>query len=92
MFLSGEIDIKLCQNYTDSLFSPYYVTRTSANSSAVYWSHVSRDNDTAMLLAEVIVTSYPTAQTIYTIWYNFDIVLYQFLETGTIDRRLIGII
>ena len=63
----------------------HYVT----NSSAVYWS---RDNDTAMLLAEVIVTSYPTAQTIYTIWYNFDIVLYQFLETGTSDRRLIGIV
>ena len=54
--------------------------------------HVSRDNDTAMLLAEVIVTSYPTVQTIYTIWYNFDTVLYQFLETGTSDRRLIGIV
>ena len=71
----------------------YDVTITSANSSAVYWSCVSRDNDTAMLLAEVIVTSYPTVQTIYTIWYNFfDTVLYQFLETGTSDRRLIGIV
>ena len=70
----------------------YDVTITSANSSAVYWSRVSRDNDTAMLLAEFIVTSYPTAQTIYTIWYNFDRVLYQFLETGTSDRRLIGIV
>ena len=70
----------------------YYVTKTSPNSSAVYWSRVSRDNDTAMLLAEVIVTSYPTVQTIYTIWYNFDTVLYQFLETGTSDRRLIGIV
>ena len=72
----------------------YYVTKTSANSSAVYWSCVSRDNDTAMLLAKVIVTSYsyPTVQTIYTIWYNFDTVLYQFLETGTSDRRLIGIV
>ena len=70
----------------------YYVTKTSANSSAVYWSCVSLDNDTAMLLAEVIVTSYPTVQTIYTIWYNFDRVLYQFLETGTSDRRLIGIV
>ena len=70
----------------------YYVTKTSANSSAVYWSRVLRDNDTAMLLAEVIVTSYPTVQTIYTIWYNFDSILYQFLETGTSDRRLIGIV
>ena len=92
MFLSREIDIKLCQNYTKSLYSPYYVTKTLANGSAVYWSRVSRDNNTAMLLAEVIVTSYPTAQTIYTIWYNFDTVLYQFLETGTSDRRLIGIV
>ena len=58
----------------------------------MFLSRVSRDNDTAMLLAEVIVTSYPTVQTIYTIWYNFDIVLYRFLETGTSDRRLIGIV
>ena len=70
----------------------YYVNKTSANSSAVYWSRVSRDNDTAMLLVEVIVTSYPTVQTIYTIWYNFDTVLYRFLETGTLDRRLICIV
>ena len=80
MFLSQEIDIKLCQNYTKS-----YIYE-------IYWSHVSCDNDTAMLMAEVIVTSYPTVQTIYTIWYNFDIVLYQFLETGTSDRCLIGIV
>ena len=46
-------------------YSLYYVTKTSANSSAVYWSRVSCDNDTAMLLAEVIVTSYPTVQTIH---------------------------
>ena len=26
---------------------------------------------------------------IYTFWYNFDIVLYQFLETGTSDRCLV---
>ena len=44
-----------------------------------------------LLLAEVIVTSYPTVQTI-TIWYNFDTVLYQFLETGTSDRCLICIV
>ena len=70
----------------------YSFTKTSANSSAVYWSHVSRDNDSALLLAEVIVTSYPTVQTIYTIWYNFDTVLYQFLETRTSDRCLICIV
>ena len=92
MFLSREIDIKLCQNYTIVCTVWYYVTKTSANSCAVYWSRVSRDNDTAMLLAEVIVTSYTTVQTIYTIWYNFDTVLYQFLETGTSDRRLIDIV
>ena len=43
MFLSREIDIKLCQIYTKIQFnqySPYYVTRTSANDSAV-----SRDNN-----------------------------------------------
>ena len=56
MSLSGEIDIKLCQNYTDSLFSLYYVTRTSANSSAVSFSRVSRDQCTALPLAEVLVT------------------------------------
>ena len=27
---------------------------------------------------------------IYEFWYNFDTVLYQFLETGTSDRTLIG--
>ena len=68
------------------------VTKTAANSSAVYWSRVSCDNDTALLLAEVIVTSYPTVQTIYTIWYTFDRVLYRFLVTGTDDRHLIGIV
>ena len=29
-----------------------------------YWSRVSRDNNTALLMAEVLVTSYPTVQTI----------------------------
>ena len=87
MFLSREIDIKLCQNYTKS-----YIYDIQYKIRAVYWSRVSRDNDTAMLLAEVIVTSYPTVQTIYTIWYNFDTALYQFLERGTSDRRLIGIV
>ena len=60
---SREIDVKLCQNYTKSIILlrivctvGYYVTKTSANGSVVYWSHVSRDNDTALLLAEVLVT------------------------------------
>ena len=39
-----------------SLYSSYYVTRTSANSSAVSLSHVSRDQYSALLLAEVLVT------------------------------------
>ena len=29
---------------------------------------------------------------LYTIWYNFDTILYQFLETGTSDRYLINIV
>ena len=96
MFLSQEIDKKTVSKLYQIVYIVctvrHYVTKTSANSSAVYWSCVSRDNDTAMLLAEVIVTSYPTVQTIYTVWYNFDTVLYQFLETGTSDRCLIGIV
>ena len=70
----------------------YDVTITSANSIAVSLSHDTRDQYTAMLLAEVIVTSYPTVQTLFTIWYNFDTVLYQFLETGASDRCLICIV
>ena len=56
----------------------YDVTKTSANSIAVSLSRDTRDQ-------------YTTSD-IYTIWYNFDTVLYQFLETGTSDRRLIGIV
>ena len=41
---------------THSLYSPYYVTKISANGSAVYWSRDTRDNDTALLSAEVFVT------------------------------------
>ena len=72
MFLSREIDIKLRQNYTKSLYSPYYVTKTSANGSSVYWACDTLDNDTAMLLAEVIVTSYST------VYIRFGIILTQF--------------
>ena len=31
-----------------------------------------------------------TKSHIYEFWYNFDTVLYQFLETGTSDRTLMG--
>ena len=41
---------------TYSLYSPYYVTKTSANGSALYWSRDTCDNDTVLLLAEVLVT------------------------------------
>ena len=37
-------------------YSPYYITRTSTNGSAVYWSRDTRDNDTELLLTEVLVT------------------------------------
>ena len=37
-----------------SLYSPYYVTKTSANGSVVYWSRDTRDNNTALLLVEVL--------------------------------------
>ena len=41
--------------------SPYYVTKTPSNESAVYWSRdrrKSRDQYTALPLAEVLVTQY----------------------------------
>ena len=49
MFPSREIDTitKLCKNDT-KWYSPYYVTKTSANSSAIYWSRDTRDNDTVL--------------------------------------------
>ena len=59
MFLSREIEIKLVKIVPIIRIVctvGYYVTKTSANGSVVYWSHVSRDNDTALLLAEVLVT------------------------------------
>ena len=82
----------------------YDVTITSANSIAVSLSRDTRDQYTALLLAEgfqigCVFIEYGLFNTtnfilniIYTIWYNFDTVLYQFLETGTSDRRLIGIV
>ena len=52
----------------NNTYSPYYVTRTPTNDSAV---SLSLDTDRDMF------------------GYNFDTVLYQFLETGTSDRCLI---
>ena len=55
-----------------------------------YWHmspSVSRDQYTALQLEGVLVTWYGRM-----FWYNFDTVLCQFLETGTSDRCLIGIV
>ena len=52
MFLSQEIDIKLCQNYTESyIYQISYKIR-----SAVSLSRDTRDQYTTLLLAEVSVT------------------------------------
>ena len=66
MFLTREIDIKLCQNYktVSKLYQIVYivctvgydVTITFANSIAVSLSRDTRDQYTALLLAEVLVT------------------------------------
>ena len=58
MFMSQEIDIKLCQNYTKSysyeiLYKIRSIKQTIFNN---YWSRDTRDNDTALLLGEVLVT------------------------------------
>ena len=52
---------------------------------------VSRDQYTALSLEGVLVTWYRRIFYIYTSWYNFDTVLYQFLKTETSDRWLFGI-
>ena len=46
----------LCTQITRKKVHYVYVTNTSANSSAVYWSHDTLDNDTALLLVEVLLT------------------------------------
>ena len=50
---------------------------------------VSRDQYTALPLEGVLVMRYGHISYIYTFWYNFNTVLCQFLETGTLDRCLI---
>ena len=50
-FLKDIID----NNTMHGLYSPYYVTRTSTNDRAVYWSH-DTDRDTRQPLVEVLVT------------------------------------
>ena len=84
MFMSREIDIKLCQNYTKShiyqisykirsikqtIFNKYATNlkttiayrslRISDNSTAVYWSRVSHDNDTVQNLRFSDFSLYP---------------------------------
>ena len=39
-----------------------------------------------------MIRTYILQSYIYTFWYNFDIVLCKFLETGTSDRCLVGIV
>ena len=63
MFLSQEIDIKLCQNYTKTCICKIYVriTRSELPPMAVqYTGHViqtePRDNTTALPLVGVLVT------------------------------------
>ena len=46
----------------------------SANGSAVYWSRDTRDNHTALLLAEVLVTYYR----LYRLYIRFGIILTEF--------------
>ena len=74
---------------------PEHVTRTLTNSSAVLlsrvFSSVSCAQNTALPLEEVLVTLYGRISYIYTVWYNLDTVLCQFIETGTSVRCLIGI-
>ena len=72
MFLPREIDIKLSQNYTKLIILlrivctvGYYVTKTSANSSEVLLSRGTRDQYTALLLAEVLVAAIPNLPILY---------------------------
>ena len=53
---------------------------------SVHWTHREK------FLNQMEIARKYTKYHIYTIWYNFDIVLYRFLETGTSDRRLICIV
>jgi len=72
-----------------------HVTKTPTNGSAVYYCHissVSHDQYTALPLEGVLVMWHGRISYIYTFWYNFDTVVCQFLETGTSDRCLIGIV
>ena len=140
MFLSREIDIKLCQNYTktniyqisykkcnikQTLFNNYAtnlkttISHRSLRISDMYNMICTIDNTITYSLSSPYtsperppiavqycchmyhVTSilhcyrpkFWWRNTDYTdFWYNFDTVLYQFLETGTSDRCLICIV
>ena len=99
MFLSREIDIKLCSNYTKTFICKIYVFITwpwLPPIAVQYTGHViiteTRDNNTALPLEGVLVTWYGSISYICSFWYNLDTVLCQFLETGTLERCLIGIV
>ena len=79
MFLSREIDIKLCQNYTKSyIYQISYKIRSIKQTIFNKYATNLKTTISYRSLAEVLVV-------IFSIWYNFDTVLYQFLETGTSD-------
>ena len=95
IFLSLEIDIKMCQNYTKTYICKIYVRIIWPDlppAAVQYTSHAlqteTRDNNTVLPLEGVLVTWYGRVSYIYTFWYNFDTFLCQFLETGTSDRCL----
>ena len=114
MFLSREIDVKLCQNYTKTYVCKIFI-RISITwpellpMTVQYTGHVIQTGDTHeffRLLWDIVVFRLVTyllnmvcliLRILYKIWYiyvlyNFDTVLYQFLETGTSDRCLICIV
>ena len=73
------------------LIRPNHLTSTPTNGSVVLPS-VLRDQYTALSLEVVLVTWYGQISYIYKYWYNLDTVLCLFLETGTSDKCLIGIL
>ena len=150
MFLSREIDIKLCKNDTKKyickiLYKSYSINRSYSTNTQPIWKRgytrgarnsglllfylnliilidiidniiytsgpchqhsnqwqcsivvtclrtVSCDQYTALSLEGILVTWYGHIYYMYTFWYNFDTVLYQFLKTGTSHKCLLCIV
>ena len=114
MFLSREINIKLCQNFTETYI--WKILYKIQNTDQIQEIRNQSENNPrgaretqvcfyyylnlksfqyyiiALPLERVLVTWYGRISYISTFWYNFDTVLYQFLETGTSDRCLICIV